>query len=119
VIDRGKVVAEGTPRELKASIGTASLQVKLLREADTARTAKIIESVLKVPAQKPEPSLLVAPMADPELVTDLLLALRKQTIRLSEVSVKEPSLDEVFMALTGHGTGQATDKETATQRSKQ
>ena len=41
-------------------------------------------------------------MSDPELVTDLLLALRNQDIKLETVSVKNPTLDEVFLALTGH-----------------
>jgi ABC-2 type transport system ATP-binding protein len=41
-------------------------------------------------------------MADPELVTDLLLALRNTGIHLDEVSVKAPTLDEVFLAITGH-----------------
>jgi ABC-2 type transport system ATP-binding protein len=40
-------------------------------------------------------------MADPERVTDLLLALRKENIRLSRVNVQEPTLDEVFLTLTG------------------
>lgn len=118
VIDKGKVVAEGTPSELKASIGTASLQLKLASSNDAGKAIRTIESVLKIPASTPEPTLLVAPMADPEHVTDLLIELRKQGIRLAEVSVKEPSLDEVFMAITGHSAEAVeNDKLDANERS--
>ena len=45
--------------------------------------------------------MLTAPLADPGLITDILLALRNEQIELLEVSVKSPTLDEVFMAITG------------------
>jgi ABC-2 type transport system ATP-binding protein len=48
--------------------------------------------------------LITAPMADPERVTDLLIELRKAGIRLAEVSVQRPTLDEVFLTITGHDT---------------
>jgi ABC-2 type transport system ATP-binding protein len=54
-----------------------------------------------VKASAPEPMLVTAPMSDTERVTDLLLALREAKIHLSTVSVEEPTLDEVFLALTG------------------
>ncbi|MGH2638925.1 MAG: daunorubicin/doxorubicin resistance ABC transporter ATP-binding protein DrrA, partial [Rhabdochlamydiaceae bacterium] len=44
---------------------------------------------------------VTAPMANPDSVTDLLIALREGNIRLAAVSVQEPTLDEVFLALTG------------------
>jgi ABC-2 type transport system ATP-binding protein len=43
-------------------------------------------------------------MANPDLITDLLDALRSSSIRLSQVSVQEPTLDEVFLTLTGKST---------------
>jgi ABC-2 type transport system ATP-binding protein len=101
VIDKGRVVAEGTPSELKASVGVATLQLKLstTNDADKART--IVEEILHVKAQSPEPTHVTAPMSHPEGVTDVLIALRKANITLSGVSVEEPTLDEVFFALTG------------------
>ena len=50
-------------------------------------------------------------MADPEKVTDLLVALRAAGIRLAEMSVQEPTLDEVFMALTGKTRPAQTGRE--------
>jgi ABC-2 type transport system ATP-binding protein len=104
VIDHGQVVAEGTPNELKASVGIASLQLKLSDEKTIKKAMNVVQAILNAKAQLPEPTVISAPMADPEKVTDLLIALRKEGIHLVEVSVQKPSLDEVFMALTGKTT---------------
>jgi ABC-2 type transport system ATP-binding protein len=106
VIDKGKVVAEGTPSELKASVGRTRLQVKLESPSDTTKTLAIVQNVLKVKAQSVDAAHVTAPMTDPEGVTDVLLALRKAGIHLSGVSVQEPTLDEVFFALTGNKVSQ-------------
>jgi ABC-2 type transport system ATP-binding protein len=101
VIDKGKVVAEGTPSELKASVGSARLQLKLENVADTTTALDIVQNILKVKAQSVDGQQVTAPMRDPEGVTDVLIGLRKAGIHLSGVSVQEPTLDEVFFALTG------------------
>jgi ABC-2 type transport system ATP-binding protein len=101
VIDEGRVVAEGTPNQLKASVGIATLHLRLKSHKDTDEALSIVRSVLKVNAQAPEPALVSAPMADPESITDLLLILRDKGIKLTGLSVQEPTLDEVFLALTG------------------
>ena len=101
VIDHGRVVAEGTPKELKAEVGVATLHLRLADEKDNAEAMRVIETVLQVKASTSEPTVITAPMADPEGVTDLLLALREADIHLAEISVQEPTLDEVFMVLTG------------------
>ncbi len=106
VIDRGKVVAEGTPDELKASVGIATLQLQLVHEKYASQTLEIVQTVLKTKAQVLEPMLITAPMADPERITDLLIELRKAGIHLTEVSVQKPTLDEVFLTITGHDTKQ-------------
>ena len=103
VIDHGRVVAEGTPRELKAAVGKATLNLSLADEKEAPEAARIAESVLGVKASQPEANLVTAPMSDPDRVTDLLVALRNANIHLATVSVQEPTLDEVFIALTGDG----------------
>lgn len=101
VIDSGRVIAEGTPSELKASIGIAALELQLRSSDDAQRTHEIIRQVLEVECHVSAEGLVTAPLADPELITDVLLALRNHHIGLLEVSVKSPTLDEVFMAITG------------------
>lgn len=102
VIDHGKVVAEGTPNELKSTVGNATLQLKLADAKNTTKAIEIIQEKLGITSQAGEANLITAPMADPDRVTDLLIALRHGGIRLTEVSVQKPTLDEVFLTLTGN-----------------
>jgi ABC-2 type transport system ATP-binding protein len=101
VIDTGKVIAEGTPGQLKASVGAATLGLQL-QSIDQAKTAaEAIRQLLGIDCHISPQGMLTAPLADPGLITDILLALRNEQIELLEVSVKSPTLDEVFMAITG------------------
>jgi len=101
VIDHGRVVAEGTPHKLKATIGKATLHLRLVDEGDVKEALRLTQEVLGVKASGPEDASVTAPMADPERVTDLLIALRAANVHLTAVSVQEPTLDEVFLAITG------------------
>jgi len=112
VIDHGRVVAEGTADELKASIGTASLQLRLVDplRLDAART--LVRTTLGVEAvASPEGSRITAPMTDPDRVTDLLVAFREAGVSLAEMSVQKPTLDEVFLTITGAPTTDADDAD--------
>ncbi|MFB2582281.1 ATP-binding cassette domain-containing protein [Herbiconiux sp. P15] len=103
VIDRGIVVAEGTAGELKASVGTSSLLLRLADAGSLERARHAILDVLGVEAVlTPEAGRITAPMSDPDTVTDLLIRLRADGIAIEELSVQQPTLDEVFLALTGH-----------------
>lgn len=113
VIDTGRVVAEGTADELKASVGQSSLQLRLLDPADRDEAVRAIRSVLGVDVTlSPEAARITAPMQDPDRITDLLVSLRAQNISLTELSVQKPTLDEVFLTLTGHGVEAAAGTET-------
>ncbi|MGO4346085.1 ATP-binding cassette domain-containing protein [Paenibacillus sp. MCAF9] len=104
VIDRGRVVAEGTVDELKASVGTSSLQLRVVNPLDIEAARQTVEHVLKTQSiVLYEAGMITAPMADADLVTDLLIALRERGIHLAEMSVQKPTLDEVFLTITGHG----------------
>ena len=110
VIDRGRVVAEGTADQLKASVGTSSLQLRLADAADTDAALRAIEQVLGVRGSlSPEASRITAPMADPDRVADLLIRLRKNGIHLTEMSVQKPTLDAVFLTITGHDAADQSD----------
>ncbi|GIP17898.1 daunorubicin resistance protein DrrA family ABC transporter ATP-binding protein [Paenibacillus montaniterrae] len=104
VIDHGRVVAEGTVDELKASVGMSSLHLRVQNPLQSEKARQIIERVLKVEASlSAEAGKFTAPMADADRVADLLIAIREEGIRLAELSVQKPTLDEVFLATTGHG----------------
>lgn len=104
VIDHGRVVAEGTVDELKASVGTSSLHLSIQNPRDIQDARQTIEQVLKVQTSiSSEVGKITAPMADADRVTDLLIALRQKGIQLDELSVQKPTLDEVFLTITGQG----------------
>jgi ABC-2 type transport system ATP-binding protein len=102
VIDRGLVIADGTADELKQSVGTATLQLTPTDRADAAAVASAVEAVLGEPAAfSPEAARVTANLHRPDLVPDVLITLREQGIAIEEIAVQKPSLDEVFLTLTG------------------
>ncbi|OJU42054.1 MAG: daunorubicin/doxorubicin resistance ABC transporter ATP-binding protein DrrA [Microbacterium sp. 69-10] len=114
VIDRGRVVAEGSPDDLKASVGASSLQLRLTTPADAEDALRAIERVLGVQGVlSPEAARITAPMTDADRVADLLIVLREAGIGLNEMSVQKPTLDEVFLTITGHSADADADDTAA------
>lgn len=117
VIDRGHVVAEGTVDELKASVGNSSLHLRVQNSDHIQEARRTIEQVLGVPTNlTSEARNITAPMANADLVTDLLIAFRQKGIALAEMSVQKPTLDEVFLTITGHDTGESQSSDESKQR---
>ena len=103
VIDRGRKVAEGTSDELKSSVGNATLQLRLDDPTVVDEAARVVARVTgSLPALSPEAARLNVPMARADEAAAVLVALREAGIGLTELSVQKPTLDEVFLALTGH-----------------
>ena len=110
VIDRGRTVAEGTPDELKSSVGTSTLQLRLTDQHRIAEAADVVRRLLgEEPLLTPESGGLNVALVDADRAADVLIALRQAEVSIASVSVAKPTLDEVFLALTGHGTD--TSKE--------
>ncbi|GLU49546.1 ATP-binding cassette domain-containing protein [Nocardiopsis ansamitocini] len=102
VIDHGRVVAEGRPEELKRRVGGRSIQVRPADPADSARTARILGELTGcVPASDNDTGLLTAPVDDPVLLSALVRRLDEAAISAEELAIRLPSLDEVFLAITG------------------
>lgn len=111
VIDHGRVVAEGTVDELKGSVGSSSLHLSIQNSMDIESARQTVERVLKVQSNvSREDGIITAPMADADKVTDLLIALRETGIQLAELSVQKPTLDEVFLTITGNGIEENVSK---------
>ncbi|SDN44077.1 ABC-2 type transport system ATP-binding protein [Fictibacillus solisalsi] len=109
VIDHGRVVAEGTVNDLKESVGTSSLHLSIQNEQSLSNARLIVERVLNVQsAVTAEGGKITAPMADADRVTDLLITLREAGIKLEELSVQKPTLDEVFLSITGQNAASHT-----------
>ncbi len=102
VIDHGKVIAEGTSRELKTSIGASAMHVRLASPDQRGQARELVERILGdglMPVI--DPGDLTARLQNPAQAAEVLAALTRSNIEVAEFSVGNPSLDEVFLALTG------------------
>jgi ABC-2 type transport system ATP-binding protein len=103
VIDHGRLIAEGTSGELKASVGAGALHVRVREPGRRAEAGELLEQALQVPVHlESDPVALTARVSDPDRVSRALLELAEAGVATTEFSLGQPSLDEVFLALTGH-----------------
>ena len=110
VIDRGKVIAEGTPAQLKASIGLGALHVRLLDPEQRPEAERLLKRELDAVHLEADPASLSAPCADGDLAARAVAQLSGSGVGVADFSLGQPSLDEVFLALTGHpAEREATD----------
>jgi ABC-2 type transport system ATP-binding protein len=109
VIDHGTLIAEGTPAELKASVGAGTLHVRLHDPARGPEAAQLLTRALAADVQlEPDTTALSAPVSDPGQVARALAELARPGIALATFSLGQPSLDETFLALTGHTAESST-----------
>jgi ABC-2 type transport system ATP-binding protein len=121
VVDHGKVIAEGTPGELKSSVGAGTVHLRLRDPAQRAEAGRLLAEALEAPVQ---------PEADPVALTArvtgdgngleaggqaarALAELARAGIVVDDFSLGQPSLDEVFLALTDRPAVPATAEEAA------
>ncbi|GHH28366.1 ATP-binding cassette domain-containing protein [Lentzea cavernae] len=102
VFDHGRVVAEGRPDELKRRVGGQTLQVRPTSLRDLDVVHRILGDLTGVrPTRDDDTGLLTAPVNDPVLLSTLVRKLDEAGITADELALRLPSLDEVFLALTG------------------
>jgi ABC-2 type transport system ATP-binding protein len=102
VIDRGQVIAEGTPGQLKASVGSGALHVRLLDPQQRPEAERIFARRFDAVHLEPDPAALSAPCSDGDRAAEAVAELTRAGVRIADFSLGQPSLDEVFLALTGH-----------------
>ena len=118
VIDGGKVIAEGQPAELKASVGGQRLLITLADESDAEAAARALAPFATTPVIPAEDGRLIeAPViASDGLATEVVRALDAAGVKVSEISVRSASLDDVFLTLTGHAAEDKTAKTKQTAK---
>ncbi|MEM7341080.1 MAG: ATP-binding cassette domain-containing protein [Actinomycetota bacterium] len=102
VIDAGRVVAEGTPDQLKARVGGQAMSIRPADLAHLARTAEVLRSWGDVTTDDAEGVVTLADI-EPSQVSAVLAALDADGVILDDMSLRRPTLDEVFLYLTGGG----------------
>jgi ABC-2 type transport system ATP-binding protein len=116
VINHGMVIAEGTSGQLKASVGAGGLRLRLLHQEQRPVAQRVLAQALRVPVQlDADPVALSArvatgttPTETGRRVASALADLAQSGIAVTEFALGQPSLDEVFLALTGRPTGYAS-----------
>ena len=103
VIDHGKVIAEGSSSELKASVGAGALHVRVAEPEQAEQAEQMLVAALGDEVSRESDGVSLSARADdPSLVASLLTQLNDSGVEVTEFSLGQPSLDEVFLALTGH-----------------
>ncbi|MGC5031767.1 ATP-binding cassette domain-containing protein [Micromonospora sp. DT229] len=108
VVDHGRVIAEGTPGELKSSVGSGTVHLRLRDAAKRPEAAQLLQTTLGVPVQlEPDPVAITARVGGDGSDLDAsaqaaraLGELARAGIVVDDFSLGQPSLDEVFLALT-------------------
>ena len=104
VIDRGKVIAEGTGSELKDRVGGQILEVELSSAAQRDHAQEVLARVgcgEPEPEERPDRLSLPAPRHGLELVEEAAAELRRAEIGVTDLGLRRPTLDDVFLQLTG------------------
>jgi oleandomycin transport system ATP-binding protein len=108
VVDNGLVIATGTPEQLKSRTGAQTLAV---RPADAARMADTVSVLAAFTGSEPEVrgGVAAAPLPDPELMPAIVRRLDDAGVVVAEINMRRPSLDDVFLTLTGHAPATPDD----------
>jgi oleandomycin transport system ATP-binding protein len=103
VMDHGRVIAQGTPDELKSQVGGQVLYVRPVDARDRETVAGLVSMVVGDGIEI-EGDLISAPIADPGVLPTVVRHLDDAGVLVGELTLRRASLDEVFLSLTGHRT---------------
>ena len=109
VIDRGKVIAKGTGNELKDRVGGQILEVELASAGQRDQAQAVLAGVgcgEPQPDERPDRLTLPAPRDGLQLVEEAAAGLRRAQIGVSDIGLRRPTLDDVFLQLTGAPPGE-------------
>jgi ABC-2 type transport system ATP-binding protein len=112
VIDAGRVIAEGTPDQLKSRIGGDRIDIVVRRGDELGSAAAVIGRVVgAATAVDPDTRQVSAPVRDRTVaLTEVVLALDRAGIAAEDIALRRPTLDEVFLHLTGHHAEQTHEE---------
>ncbi|TVP59874.1 MAG: ATP-binding cassette domain-containing protein, partial [Halomonadaceae bacterium] len=111
VLDQGRVIAEGTPAQLKARIGAQTLVVTASTEEQVSALRECVQAVV---GRTPELDgrRVMVPLSDPALLTTVVRALDERGLTVEELMLRGASLDDVFLSLTGRHVPEDDPEET-------
>lgn len=102
IIDHGSVIAQGTPSELKNILGETTFELSLIESSQIKQAKEMIEQKFNIEViVLPEFATLSIKVTDTKIMTQILLLLETEHIAVNEFETRKPTLDEVFLELTG------------------
>ena len=101
VVDRGRVVANDTPRALKSKLGSTVMEIGFSAETRAKQAQKVLASAGPDGPEREGTTIRLSSNDGASALMDMLRALDAKRLRPSSLAVREPSLDDVFLALTG------------------
>ncbi|WP_433302395.1 ATP-binding cassette domain-containing protein [Actinoplanes sp. CA-030573] len=110
VIDQGKVIATGTSDELKSRTGAQTVTVRPASDEDREIVAALVGSIASGAVDLSGP-VVSAPVTDPAALATLVRRLDEKGVAVAELALRSPSLDEVFLTLTGHAATASDSSE--------
>ncbi len=115
VIDHGRVIAEGTPTQLKASVGSGAMKVRLLDPDQRPEAERLLARDLGSVHLESDPAALSAPCPDAGRAAEAVAELARAGVGVATFALGQPSLDEVFLALTGRPAEEQGDPDDPTR----
>jgi ABC-2 type transport system ATP-binding protein len=109
VIDHGRIIAEGTPGQLKASLGSIVVEIGVADPADSRRAAARLARVAPTDVLGGSGNLAVKVPDKGRAVQEIIRVLDAEAIAPDSLAIREPTLDDVFLQLTGHKPGAGSD----------
>jgi ABC-2 type transport system ATP-binding protein len=107
VIDHGKMIADGTPESLKASLGATVLDIGMADEDSAKKAADLLRRLRGLEPTIEGTTVELNVDNGPAVVSEALRVLQDSDLAPITLALREPSLDDVFIALTGHRTDSA------------
>ena len=113
VIDQGLVIAEGTPEELKLQVGGERLDIRLCNQDDQPRAVEALATLGSDPPQVYDGAVRLPLRTRQGVIADAVRTLDDAGIAIDDIAIATPSLDDVFLELTGHTAEQVDEEESA------
>jgi ABC-2 type transport system ATP-binding protein len=106
VLDHGSVIAKGTSNELKAQVGGDRIEIVVESASDVAKAASLIQEFGSAPATTEEvvKTVLLPVAGGSTAIVNIVRKLDENNIAIADIALRRPTLDDVFLSLTGHAT---------------
>ncbi len=119
VIDHGRLIAEGTPDELKDRLGGERLEVSLEEPGDAGRAVRALADMAKEPPSAEGRLVRLAVRERAGSIVEAVRRLSAEGIGVDDLAMRRPTLDDVFLALTGHAASRDEEQDEEAERDEE